>query len=130
MNKIFIVGIGGFIGSIMRYLISMTVNHWTQSVHFPYGILTVNMIGCLLIGICSQIDESFHLFSINAHLLLFTGIFGGFTTYSSFSNDTINLMVKNIHYAFINVSVHIVFGLLSVWIGRMIVCLFINKQFN
>lgn len=119
MEKIFIVGVGGFIGAILRYVISGYVYKLTDNVVFPYGTLTVNLIGCLLIGICSQLDEMRSIFSVEARLLIFIGIFGSLTTYSTFSAETMNLMHdKNIYLAFINVSVHIVFGLLAVWIGR------------
>ena len=119
MEKFFVVGAGGFIGAVLRYVISGYVQKLTESVAFPYGTLTVNLIGCLLIGICSQINEMRSIFSPEARLLLFIGVFGSFTTYSTFSAETMNLMQdKNIYLAFINVSVHLLFGLLAVWIGR------------
>jgi len=120
MDKMFIVGVGGFIGSVLRYVISGYVHKLTDSITFPYGTLTVNLIGCLLIGACSQLDEMRSIFSTELRLLLFIGIFGSFTTYSTFSAETINLINnKNVYLAFINISVHIVFGLFAVWIGRL-----------
>jgi CrcB protein len=58
MHKVILVGLGGFIGAVLRYLISGGVQALTQSVAFPYGTLAVNITGCFLIGICSHLVES------------------------------------------------------------------------
>ncbi|MDY6903171.1 MAG: fluoride efflux transporter CrcB [Thermodesulfobacteriota bacterium] len=124
MNKILMVGIGGCGGALLRYFISGYVQKLTGSITFPYGTLTVNLIGCLLIGMCSQLDETRNIFSGELRLFLFIGLFGAFTTYSTFSNETMNLINdNNLCLAFTNVTVHTVFGLLAVWIGRMAVAL-------
>lgn len=120
MYKMLMVGIGGSAGALLRYLINGYLHKITGSMNFPYGTLIVNLIGCLLIGICYQLDEMLNIFSIEARLFLFIGVFGSFTTYSTFSSETFNLMHdKNLYMAFINVSVHIVCGLLAVWSGRL-----------
>jgi len=65
MNNILLVGLGGFIGAILRYTVSTYVQMWTEQEHtgFPYGTLTVNIVGCLLIGIGSQLAANHQWFT-------------------------------------------------------------------
>lgn len=121
MINILFVGIGGFIGSIARYLASGYVQQWTQSVGFPYGTMTVNLIGCFIIGLLSELADARGVFTTESRLFVFTGILGGFTTFSSFGNETINLLRDGEALpALANVSAHIIFGLGAVWLGRMV----------
>jgi fluoride exporter len=92
VNKaFFIVGIGGFIGSVFRYYtqVFFTRNFGTT---FPYGTLTVNIIGCLIIGIVYGLFDRGNVMSEDWRLFLATGLCGGFTTFSSFSHENINLI--------------------------------------
>lgn len=121
MTNILLVGIGGFIGSVMRYLASGYVQQTTKSVDFPYGTLAVNVIGCFVIGFLAQLAESRGVFTSESRLFVFTGILGGFTTFSSFGNETINLVRDSqIMNAFANVSANLVIGLFAVWLGRTV----------
>lgn len=89
MKFILAVGIGSFIGGILRYFISIYI----QSKHFsafPYGTLIVNVTGCFLIGIIFGFSERSDI-ATGWKLFLVTGILGGFTTFSSFSNETVAL---------------------------------------
>jgi fluoride exporter len=115
--NIFLVGIGGFIGSVLRYLIG---GYFQQNIKtFPLGTLVVNLIGCFVIGLLAQLGESRNLFTNEMRLFIFIGILGGFTTFSAFGNETINLMRENqMLSAFLNISANVVLGLLAVWIGR------------
>ncbi len=92
MNKIILVGVGGFIGAALRYLITGYVQNLTQSVAFPYGTLVVNIAGCFLIGMFSQLVESQSGLTAEMRLLLMIGLLGSFTTYSTFSSETMNLL--------------------------------------
>src|ERR1700690_2194884 len=76
-----LVGIGGFTGSILRYVISGAIQQLTQSTSFSYGTLAVNVVGCLVIGILSQLAESYGLLTAETRALLITGVLGGFTTF-------------------------------------------------
>ena len=86
MKLIFAIGAGSFIGGVFRYLLSLLIQAKTIA-HFPLGTLTVNIIGCFFIGIVfgffdkGQISHEWKLF-------LATGVLGGFTTFSAFSNET------------------------------------------
>ncbi len=121
LTNILLVGIGGFIGSVMRYLASGYVQQTTKSVDFPYGTLAVNVIGCFVIGFLAQLAEGRGVFTSESRLFVFTGILGGFTTFSSFGNETINLVRDSqMMNAFANVGTNLVIGLFAVWLGRTV----------
>ena len=88
LNNILLVGLGGGVGSILRYLCQRTWNH-----QFPYGTLLVNIAGCFLIGLLwgffgKQMEEQ-------KRLLLITGFCGGFTTFSAFTQEGVQMMMDN-----------------------------------
>ena len=120
MMKLLLVGAGGFLGSIARYLLSNFVQLSSNS-RFPVGTLLVNVMGCFVIGLLSQIGESREVFSAETRAFIFVGILGGFTTYSSFGNETINLWRNNDSgFALLNVALQLTLGLGAVVLGRMI----------
>jgi len=120
MLKIFIIGIGGSIGAILRYLISGYVQHLTKSVGFPYGTLFVNVFGCFIIGLLFYLSDAHGVFSSQSRSLIFIGILGSFTTFSTFGNETMNLLHESENLlAYANIVVHIVLGLGAVWLGRV-----------
>jgi len=117
--NVFIVGLGGFIGSALRYLIGGWAQGLSKSLDFPYGTLTVNLIGCFVIGLLGELAEARGIFTSEMRLLVFIGLLGGFTTFSSFGNDTLNLARSGqMLNALTNVAVNLIFGLLLVWLGR------------
>ena len=121
MLNILLVGIGGFIGSIARYLASGYVQQITQSADFPYSTLAVNLIGCFVIGVLAELADARGVFTTESRAFVFVGVLGGFTTFSSFSNETMNLMRDGETLpALANVTVHIVVGLGAVWLGRLV----------
>ncbi len=129
MLNVFIVGLGGIIGAISRYLIEDLVKYISGSVIFPYGTLTVNLLGCLIIGILFALIDSSSLFGIKARLFLITGILGALTTFSSFGWDTFTLLHHNYHFwAVFNILVEVVFGFLAVWLGYMIVKIISSRK--
>lgn len=120
MNNVLLVGIGGFIGSAIRYLLSGYVQQSSKSI-FPFGTLTVNVIGCFVIGFLSQLAENRGVFSSEARAFVFIGILGGFTTFSAFGNETLNLAHDGENLsAFANIGLNVFLGLLAVWLGRTV----------
>jgi len=121
MTNILLVGIGGFIGSVLRYLASGYVQQSTKSIDFPYGTLAVNVIGCFVIGFLAQLAESRGMFTSESRAFVFVGILGGFTTFSSFGNETLNLARDSqMMNALANVGANVILGLLAVWLGRSV----------
>lgn len=121
MGKILLVGLGGFIGSVLRYVMSGYVQQWTKSFDFPYGTLAVNLLGCFVIGFLSQLAETHGVFTAETRVFVFVGILGGFTTFSTFGNETMNLLRDGENFlAVANVTGHVVLGLGAVWLGRVL----------
>jgi CrcB protein len=120
LQSILVVGVGGFVGSIFRYLISHYINISAQST-FPFGTLTVNIVGSFLIGIIIAAALEGNL-SKSMRLLLATGFCGGFTTFSSFSYEFFSLLQhEQIGYAFLYATASFVLGLAFVWLGFYLV---------
>ena len=90
MKIILAIGIGSCIGGICRYLLSQFIQNKFLS-SFPYGTLGVNIIGCFLIGIVFGLSERGNI-SVEWRLFLATGVLGGFTTFSAFSNETVGML--------------------------------------
>ena len=121
MGKLFLAGIGGFIGSSLRYAATGYVQQLSGRLDFPYGTLAVNAIGCFTIGFLSQLAESRGLFTAESRTFVFIGILGGFTTFSAFGNETMNLWRDGQNaLALANIAAHLVLGLSAVWIGRVL----------
>ena len=121
MVKLFLAGIGGFVGSVLRYSVSGFVHDLSRSIDFPYGTLAVNLIGCFAIGFLSQLAETRGFFTAETRTLIFIGVLGGFTTFSAFSNETINLWREGESLlATINVAAHLVLCLGAVWLSRAV----------
>ncbi|MGB4398053.1 MAG: fluoride efflux transporter CrcB [Daejeonella sp.] len=116
MRLILLVGLGSFIGGVSRYLISLFIVN-RGLIAFPYGTLTVNIVGCFLIGIVYGITERVGMTN-EWRLFLATGILGGFTTFSAFSYESISLLRDGQSgAAFLYVICSVVFGLLATWAG-------------
>jgi CrcB protein len=121
VGKLFLAGIGGFIGSALRYAVSGFVQNWSGSIRFPFGTLAVNLAGCVLIGFLSQLAETRGIFSADARTLIFIGVLGGFTTFSAFGNETINLWRDGENaLAVANIAAHVIICLGAVWLSRAV----------
>jgi CrcB protein len=121
LTNILLVGFGGFIGSVLRYLASGYVQQASKSIDFPFGTLVVNVIGCFVIGFLAQLAEDRGVFSAESRAFVFVGILGGFTTFSSFGNETLNLARDSqMMNALANVGANVVLGLFAVWLGRTV----------
>ena len=124
MAGILYVGIGGFIGAAFRYIFTL-IGH--SSGNFPLNTLLINIIGSFFIGIIFALSENTGYISSNAKLFLQTGICGGFTTFSTFSLETFNLLENGDYlngglYIFASV----IFCLIGVMLGKMLIGAFNN----
>lgn len=122
MARVLIIGCGGFIGAVLRYFISGVIQNISNSVSFPFGTLGVNLIGCYLIGLFTYLAEAHNVLNAEMRLFLLIGILGAFTTYSTFGNETLDILHnREILLAISNILLHVVLGLLAVWLGRITV---------
>jgi CrcB protein len=116
MRTLLIIGTGGFIGSIFRYLVSKSVQEKFTTA-FPFGTLSVNILGCFLIGVVLSWSERGGL-NADWRMFLATGICGGFTTFSAFSNETLALMRDGQWiYAGVYIAFSIITGLAATFTG-------------
>lgn len=123
MKIILAIGLGSFIGGTLRYLISLFMKEKLLS-SFPYGTLSVNIIGCFLIGIIFSLTEKNNIPSIWS-LFLMSGILGGFTTFSAFSIETVNLLRDGqLIQATTYIVASVLLGILATYTGLMIHRLF------
>lgn len=113
-----IVGLGGFLGSVARYISSQFI-HKIFSTNFPLGTLIINLIGCFLIGFLLGLFEKGSLISSDLRLFLTVGFCGGFTTFSTFSNDTVNLVNDTeVLYLMLYMGLSIFAGISFTFIGK------------
>ena len=113
-----LVALGGAIGSVARYKLSGLVLHHTIDWRFPAGTFTVNVVGCLVAGVLAGLAQKHSMFSADTRLLLFTGLLGGFTTFSAFGLETMTLLKRgDIAIASANVVLSVVAGLAALWLG-------------
>ena len=120
-TNILIVGLGGGAGSILRYLCQKWVNESYQH-NFPLATFLVNISGCLLIGILYALGEKTNILSPQTRLLLVTGFCGGFTTFSTFAFENMNLLKAGDNFNFLLYAVgSLVLGILAVYIGSLLV---------
>lgn len=91
MKNLLYVMFGGAIGAALRYLVGMACSRlaWTS---MPLGTLSVNLLGCFLLGLLMALGQKYASFSGASYLMLTVGVCGAFTTFSTFSADTIRMM--------------------------------------
>jgi CrcB protein len=116
-----LVGAGGFLGSVFRYVLSGWVHRVLDNPWFPYGTLVVNVTGSVAIGFLGGLAENRSLFTSDARLFVFIGILGGFTTFSSLTLETFFLARNTqIAAALANITMQVFLGLLGVWFGNLL----------
>lgn len=117
--QILVIALGGAIGAVMRYLVSLLVIHFAGD-SWPYGTLAVNLLGSFLIGFLWQLFETV-TYPHNTRLLVFTGGLGAFTTFSTFGLESLTLLQAGrsrdgvLYLAASNAG-----GLLCVWLGFVV----------
>ncbi len=116
MQHIFLVFIGGGIGSVLRYLIGLRLNQE----NIPYGTFTVNIIGSLLMGLLMGyfLKTANHSLTDNQITFMAIGVFGGFTTYSSFMYENLQFLINEQYFRFVGYTLLSLFvGFLAVFLG-------------
>lgn len=120
MLKFIIAGLGGFIGSGFRYLLS-TFSYKILGTDFPYGTFVVNVLGSFLIGLFMGLIERGLIISPSWRIFIAVGLLGGFTTFSSFSYETVELLKEGaILAAVANIIYTILSCLAATWVGEII----------
>lgn len=119
--SLLIVGVGSFIGGAIRYLLSLFMKNLCGQ-GFPWGTLSVNLLGCFLFGIVFAIFSKSSSTDSTLYLLLTTGICGGFTTFSTFANESIQMLQHGNIFGFIAyVATSVIAGLALIALGYWIV---------
>jgi len=121
MISIIAVGVGGFIGSVLRYIISLKMNQIFSQTLIPPGTLLVNVFGSLLLGFIMQLSFRANI-NPNLRLFLTTGIMGGLTTFSTLSYETITLLTNGYYISsLLNIVLNLILGLSAAFFG-MVIC--------
>lgn len=121
IRTIILVGLGGGLGSILRYLTSIFVNKYFHA-NFPWATFIVNILGCLIIGIVLGLFERQQITSPHLKFLFITGFCGGFTTFSAFASENIILFqADNSLIAFLYIGTSVLASLFAVWLGLTLI---------
>jgi len=124
MRLLLIIGAGGFIGTVLRYLTSKMFQQYMFT-SFPYGTLAVNVIGCFVLGMVYALAERNAIISDEMRLFLTVGICGGFTTFSTFANENMSFLRDGEFFQFaFYASSSLLLGLLALYLGNITVKIF------
>ena len=120
MNQLIVIALGGAFGSVLRFLVSTGVYQWLGR-GFPYGTLSVNVMGSFLIGLLAEAMILQRVtFALEYRSAILVGFLGGFTTFSSFSLETLYLIEEGaISKAAVNILLSVIACLLAVWLGLL-----------
>jgi len=121
MKTVLLVGLGGFLGSILRYGAGGMVGRLKAGWTFPLETLVINAAGCLVLGFLAGISEARGVFSGSTRAFLFIGLLGGFTTFSTFGYETFQLMRDGQWpAALLSTSLQVALGIGGVWAGHVL----------
>ncbi len=119
LKVLFIIGSGSFIGGVARYLTSRYIQNTIISA-FPFGTFTVNIIGCFLIGIFYGLSDRGTLMNDEWRIFLTVGFCGGFTTFSTFSNENLSMLRDgNFFYVALYAGLSVFLGLMATYLGNL-----------
>jgi CrcB protein len=120
-GQIILVGLGGFIGSSLRFAMSSWVQRMFPYSQFPYGTMSVNVLGCLLIGYLGGMAEQRQTLEAGTRLFLLVGVLGGFTTFSTFAYESLALAQDSLYFKMmLNVVAQVVIGFSAAWLGLIV----------
>jgi len=115
------VGLGGFVGAVLRYLVSGWVQERSGSIAFPFGTAAVNLMGCLVIGLLTFLVETRSYLSVEARAFVLIGLLGSFTTFSTFGSETLMLLRSGrVDMAALYAGGQVIIGIIMVWLGRFL----------
>ena len=117
MRDILWVAFGGAFGSVLRYLINLYTPLLFGRSHILTGTMIVNVTGCILIGILIQWMDTKQILDTGVKLFILVGFLGGFTTYSTFGLEAIEIFRDSVSNALFYVSIHLILGIGGVWFG-------------
>jgi CrcB protein len=119
MDRVLLVGAGGALGSIVRYLVGGWVGRLKAGWTFPIETLLINVSGCLVIGFLAGLSESRGVFTGATRAFLFIGVLGGYTTFSTFGYETFQLL-RGAQWpaAAASVALQVGLGIAGVWAGH------------
>ena len=121
MDKALWVGVGGFLGTVLRYGLGGWVSRMKAGWTFPIETLVINVAGCLLLGFLAGLAEQRGVFAGTSRAFLFIGLLGGFTTYSTFGYETFHLLRGGQwSLATLSVGLQLVLGIGGVWLGWIV----------
>ena len=119
MTKVLIVGFGGFLGTVLRYMISSSTAKFFGN--FPMGTLIVNVLGGFLMGFIMESSTSLFPMSASVRMFLTTGILGGLTTFSTFSFETISFISEGAYLmGGLNACLNLFLALSACWSGKFV----------
>jgi len=120
MAQLLAIAAGGSVGAVMRFMVSTGVYSWLGR-GFPYGTLVVNVVGSLLMGLLYELFLQRLSVSPEVRAVLLVGFLGAFTTFSTFSIETINLIEQGyLVKAIVNVLASVILCVLAAWVGLQI----------
>lgn len=118
LANLLFIALGGGIGSVSRYLLSVGIQRLANGFLFPFGTFSVNLLGCFLIGLLAGLAEYKGMFTPELRALLLVGFLGGFTTFSTFGYESVQLIRDGeFMLAGLNVVGQVILGLVGVWLG-------------
>jgi len=121
MDKLLLVGLGGALGSMLRYGLGGAIARLKAGWTFPLETLLINVSGCIAIGLLAGLGEARGVFSASARAFLFIGVLGGFTTFSTFGYETLQLLRDGQWpAAMLSTSLQAVLGIGGAWLGQAI----------
>lgn len=120
LKSILIAGTGSFIGGALRYVLSRFIQMSVISA-FPFGTFIVNVAGCLFIGLFYGLVEKGNLMNADWRLFLTVGICGGFTTFSTFTSESLAFLKdNNFYYFFLYATLSLLVCLLATYAGNLL----------